>query len=95
MSRKSSTPTTEAPSSESEASPGGIAGWFNFQELGTNLRTEVLAGVTTFVTMAYILAVNPDILSNAIFLQETGDLFGELVFATAISSAIATASSLP
>lgn len=92
MSRKpSSTPTeTATKSSPSANSAGGVAGFFEFERLGTNFRTEVLAGVTTFVTMAYILAVNPDILSNAIFLQESGDLFGELVFATAISSALAT-----
>lgn len=77
-------------SGSSASGAGGLAGFFEFEQLGTNFRTEVLAGVTTFVTMAYILAVNPDILSNAIFLQESGDLFGELVFATAISSAIAT-----
>ncbi|NJN92483.1 MAG: NCS2 family permease [Leptolyngbyaceae cyanobacterium SL_5_14] len=69
---------------------GAIARFFKFDELGTTLRTEVIAGITTFVTMAYILVVNPGILSNAIFLQESGDLFGELVIATAISSAIAT-----
>ena len=91
MSRKpSSTPTKTKPDRNSSSNLGGIATFFEFEQLGTNFRTEVLAGVTTFVTMAYILAVNPDILSNAIFLQESGDLFGELVFATAISSAIAT-----
>ena len=87
------TPTTtrsSESSAQSKASAGGLAGFFEFGELQTNLRTEILAGVTTFVTMAYILAVNPDILSNAIFLEESGDLFGELVIATAISSALAT-----
>ncbi|MBW4682891.1 MAG: NCS2 family permease [Microcoleus vaginatus WJT46-NPBG5] len=69
---------------------GNIAKFFKFAEYKTDFRTEVLAGVTTFMTMAYILAVNPGILSNAIFLQQAGDLFGELVIATAISSAIAT-----
>ena len=68
-----------------------IARYFRFRELGTNARTEVLAGMTTFFTMAYILVVNPGILSSAIFLQESGDLFGELVIATALSAAIATA----
>jgi adenine/guanine/hypoxanthine permease len=67
-----------------------IAQFFHFEEYRTNLRTEVLAGITTFMTMAYILAVNPGILSNAIFLQQPKDLFGELAIATAISSAIAT-----
>ena len=69
---------------------GTIARFFKFHEYRTNIRTEVLAGVTTFMTMAYILAVNPSILSNAIFLQQPQDLFGELVIATAISSAIAS-----
>jgi adenine/guanine/hypoxanthine permease len=67
-----------------------IARTFRFQENQTNLRTEILAGITTFLTMAYILVVNPSILSNAIFLQQPEDLFSELVIATAISSAIAT-----
>lgn len=69
---------------------GAIARFFQFEALGTTLRTEVLAGVATFFTMAYILVVNPDILSNAVFLEASGDLFGELTFATAISAAIAT-----
>ncbi|MGK7950533.1 MAG: NCS2 family permease [Xenococcaceae cyanobacterium] len=92
MSRKpSSTPTKSTQDSETSASRlVSIASFFEFKRLGTNFRTEVLAGVTTFVTMAYILAVNPDILSNAIFLEESGDLFGELVFATAISAAVST-----
>ena len=38
---------------------------FHFAENGTTLRTEVVAGITTFMTMAYILAVNPAILSCA------------------------------
>jgi adenine/guanine/hypoxanthine permease len=67
-----------------------IATYFNFDALKTDLRTEILAGATTFVTMAYILIVNPAILSNAIFLTEPQDLFGELVMATGISAAIAT-----
>ncbi len=69
---------------------GKIARFFKFADFQTDFRTESLAGITTFMTMAYILAVNPAILSNAIFLQKSGDLFGELVIATAVSSAIAT-----
>lgn len=37
--------------------------FFKLKENGTNVRTEVIAGITTFMTMAYILAVNPNILS--------------------------------
>jgi adenine/guanine/hypoxanthine permease len=39
--------------------------YFEFEHLGTNWRTEILAGVTTFLTMAYIVLVNPAILAEA------------------------------
>jgi AGZA family xanthine/uracil permease-like MFS transporter len=39
--------------------------YFEFDQLGTNWRTEILAGTTTFVTMAYIVFVNPSILAEA------------------------------
>ncbi len=42
----------------------GIARYFKFTERGTNLATETKAGVTTFMVMAYILFLNPAILSN-------------------------------
>ena len=78
------------PPSPDPQSESGLAKFFKFSELKTTLRTEILAGITTFVTMAYILVVNPDILSAGIFLTEAGDLFGELVIATALSAAIAS-----
>lgn len=53
---------------------------FKLKQNGTNLRTEVLAGLTTFITMAYILAVNPDILSAS------GMEKSAILFATAIAS---------
>lgn len=43
----------------------GIANYFRFAERGTNLRTEVRAGLTTFMVMAYIIFLNPVILGNA------------------------------
>ena len=39
--------------------------FFKLKEHGTNVRTELVAGLTTFMTMAYILAVNPSVLSDA------------------------------
>jgi len=44
---------------------GGIPGWFRFSERATTLSTEVRAGITTFMVMAYIIFVNPQILSYA------------------------------
>ena len=67
-----------------------IARYFMFDYYRTGFRTEILAGVTTFMIMAYILVVNPLILSDAIFLNQPRDLFTELVIATGISSAIGT-----
>ena len=43
-----------------------IATYFKFSERGTTLATEVKAGVTTFMVMAYILFLNPAILSNMV-----------------------------
>src|SRR6185436_18805645 len=42
-----------------------LENYFQFHELGTNWRTEIMAGFTTFVTMAYIIFVNPSILKDA------------------------------
>jgi len=52
--------------------------YFQFRELGTNWRTEILAGCTTFVTMAYIIFVNPAIL------HETGMPLAAVVAATCL-----------
>lgn len=62
-----------------------IEKYFRLQEHGTNLKTEVIAGITTFMTMAYILAVNPYILSAA-GMDKDG-----VFTATAISSFVAIA----
>ena len=84
-------PTEQLPQSPPSSGLGNkIAEYFDFAAHRTSLRTEALAGLTTFVTMAYILIVNPAILSNAVFLNESGDLFGELAMATGISAALAT-----
>src|SRR3954447_16773369 len=46
-------------------SAGGLEGFFRLREHGTTVRTEILAGITTFVVMSYIIAVNPAVLSAA------------------------------
>ena len=58
-----------------------LAQYFCFTELGTNWRTEILAGCTTFITMAYIVFVNPAILS------ETGMPYAAVVTATCLAAA--------
>ncbi len=61
-----------------------LSRFFKLKENHTTVRTEILAGITTFMTMAYILAVNPDILSN------TGMDKSALFTATALSAMVAT-----
>lgn len=67
-----------------------VARYFRFDSYRTNFRTEILAGVTTFMTMAYILVVHPLIMSDAVFLNAPRDLFRELVIVTGVASAIGT-----
>ncbi len=57
---------------------------FKLKENGTDVRTEIMAGITTFMTMGYILAVNPSMLS------ETGMDWGGVFTATALSAVLAT-----
>ncbi len=61
-----------------------ISKYFKFNENKTDIKTEVIAGVTTFMTMAYIIFVQPSILSQG------GMDFGAVMVATCLSSAIAT-----
>ena len=58
--------------------------YFGLSEHGTTVRTEILAGFTTFLTMAYIIFVNP------LILGETGMDKGAVFVATCIASALAT-----
>lgn len=65
--------------------------WFRLSENHTTLRTEVMAGTTTFLTMAYIIFVQPTILSGAVGAEERHVYFGSVMVATCLSAAIATA----
>ena len=73
---------------KSEAASGGFVGmlddYFGLSANHTDLRTEVIAGVTTFLTMAYIIFVNPAILAKAGMDQ------GAVFVATCLAAAIST-----
>lgn len=58
--------------------------FFKLKENGTNVKTEIMAGITTFMTMAYILAVNPNILSAS------GMDANAVLLATALASFLGT-----
>jgi adenine/guanine/hypoxanthine permease len=63
-----------------------LGSFFRFSERGTNLRTEVVAGLTTFMTMAYIVFVNPSILGT----EGTGLSVSGVFFATCVAAAAAS-----
>ena len=64
---------------------------FKLSENNTSVRREIIAGLITFLTMAYIIFVQPAVLSGAMFNMNTGMDFGAVTTATCISAALATA----
>src|SRR3990170_3121354 len=63
---------------------------FRLSEHNTTVRTELLAGLTTFLTMAYIIFVQPAVLSGSMFGMSTGMDFGAVTSATCMAAALAT-----
>ncbi|AFO56576.1 NCS2 family permease [Natrinema sp. J7-2] len=70
---------------------GALAAFFGFDEHDTDLETESIAGVTTFLAMSYIIVVNPAILGEAITLEgySSGEVTQMITVATILSSAVA------
>ncbi len=64
---------------------------FRLHENGTSVRTELAAGITTFLTMSYIIVVQPAVLSGAMFGETTGMDFGAVMTATCLAAALASA----
>ena len=64
--------------------------FFSLKEQGTNVKTEILAGLTTFLTMAYIIFLQPAVLSTDFAGNPTGLDFGAVLLATCLASAIAS-----
>jgi len=69
-----------------------LATYFGFDDHGTDLRTEVVAGITTFLTMSYIVVVNPTILAQAISIpgRTEAQTTEMLAVVTLIAAAVAT-----
>ncbi|MEF8827046.1 MAG: NCS2 family permease [Halapricum sp.] len=63
-----------------------LAGYFSFEERGTDIQTEFLAGLTTFLAMSYIIVVNPAILSIAI---DAGQYTYEMLAVVTIVASVA------
>ena len=70
--------------------PGGLDGFFKITERGSTMRIEILAGITTWLTMAYILFVNPAILGAVTDNQGTQLGFPEVLTVTALAAGVMT-----
>jgi len=70
--------------------PGGLDGFFKITERGSTMRTEILAGVTTWLTMAYILFLNPQILGSVPDNAGTILTFPEVLTVTALAAGVMT-----
>lgn len=68
----------------SNTKPNALDKFFGYTAKGSNLRTEIMAGITTFFAMAYILMVNADMFTA------TGVPYGAIYIATAISAVVGT-----
>ena len=64
--------------------------FFGLKENNTNVKTEIIAGITTFITMAYIIFVNPDILSTPFGDADKEMYWGSIFVATCLAAAIGT-----
>lgn len=64
--------------------------WFQLQQAGTTLRREATAGIVTFLTMAYIIVVQPAVLSGRMLGLDTGMDFGAVTTATCLAAALGT-----
>jgi len=67
-----------------------VATFFEFDKHGTDAKTEIVAGITTFLTMSYIIVVNPAILSAAISIEgySDGQVFQMLAITTILAAAV-------
>ncbi|WP_323192305.1 NCS2 family permease [Halostella sp. PRR32] len=69
-----------------------VAAFFGYGEYGTDTKTEVIAGMTTFLTMSYIIVVNPTILSAAISVDgySDGQVFQMIAITTILAAVVGT-----
>lgn len=79
------------PNETSSPEPGLLDRWFGLRSHQTTLSRELVAGLITFLTMAYIIAVQPAVLSGEALGQKTGMDAGTVMTATCLAAALATA----
>ncbi|MDQ6793521.1 MAG: NCS2 family permease [Chloroflexota bacterium] len=78
-----------------QGSEGGIGGYFKFAERGTDLGTEIRAGVTTFMVMAYIIFLNPNIIAKPLGLDPVAASAGTALIAGIMTIAMGVVANYP
>ena len=78
-----------------QGSEGGIGGYFKFAERGTDLATEIRAGVTTFMVMAYIIFLNPNIIAKPLGLDPGAAAAGTALIAGIMTIAMGLVANYP
>jgi len=78
-----------------QGSEGGIGGYFKFAERGTDLGTEIRAGVTTFMVMAYIIFLNPNIIAKPLGLDPVAAAAGTALIAGIMTIAMGVVANYP
>jgi adenine/guanine/hypoxanthine permease len=78
-----------------EGNEGGIGGYFKFAERGTDLGTEIRAGVTTFMVMAYIIFLNPNIIAKPLGLDPVAASAGTALIAGIMTIAMGVVANYP
>ena len=87
MAQTSAGQTVKVPDAQG---PGGLDGFFKITERGSTMRTEILAGLTTWLTMAYILFLNPAILGAIPDNTGTTLAFPQVLTVTALAAGVMT-----
>lgn len=81
---------SEAPSTTDSKPRNPVDRYFGITAAGSTFPREIRAGITTFLTMSYIIFVNPDILSAAIIIPGVDNVFSQLLTTTCIAAAFGT-----
>jgi adenine/guanine/hypoxanthine permease len=84
------TTQSSSPPSPSVRRAGGLDGYFRISERGSTVRTEVIAGLATWLTMAYILFVNPQILGSVADRDGVSLPFDQVLTVTALVAGVIT-----
>jgi adenine/guanine/hypoxanthine permease len=84
------TTQSSAPRSSSARNMNGLDGFFRISERGSTVRTEVIAGVATWLTMAYILFVNPQTLGSVVDRDGVSLPFDQVLAVTALVAGVIT-----